>query len=412
MDNHQNILTCSRHEKILVSICSDDNCDNPLLCRSCSDNHNSSHKFCKIEDYFEKNSKCFDQLKEFKQIFNQFSGKNIEKLFIKKVLNSLHYFQRLVNKKINRTVLDLKERLHEMEDNDDNMNFIQDFLANFTKNTSLNHRVNYLNVVRSKSFKDLAGFFRNQKAIYENICLSFENFSSRFSSEFSKIVESNIPESKSIQEFKDGFILGNSINSTTPESPFKTNQVIEDFKVDLSLKDITKQSTFLCNKRECPDDLLNILEKINPNLTLKQNKSKIKEEVIESQENLRSSFEIHKSLNLSPDYPNQDKVVILLPLTIPGSGKISLLNLLLKGCRVLRYNFEVLEDTKIHRNIDNSFVFVKPLNSDTDLLNTSSSSKLKLFNSISHILNNQKKGNCLIYIDKNTYPLDIKEIVE
>jgi hypothetical protein len=269
-----------------------------------------------------------------------------------------------------------------------------------------------LNVVRSKSFKDLAGFFRNQKAIYENICLSFENFSSRFSSEFSKIVESNIPESKSIQEFKDGFILGNSINSFTPESPFKTNQVIEDFKVDLSLKDITKQSTFLCNKRECPDDLLNILEKINPNLTLKQNKSKIKEEVIESQENLRSSFEIHKSLNISPDYPNQDKVVILLPLTIPGSGKISLLNLLLKGCRVLRYNFEVLEDTKIHRNIDNSFVFVKPLNSDTDLLNTSSSSKLKLFNSISHILNNQKKGNCLIYIDKNTYPLDIKEIVE
>jgi hypothetical protein len=409
MDYHQNILTCSRHDKKLVSICLDENCDIPSLCMSCPEDHNSSHRFCKIEDYFEKNIKCFDQLKEFKQIFNQFSGKNMQKLFIKKVLNTLHYFQRLVNKKINRTVLELKEKLHEMEDKDDNMNFIQDFLSNFTKNTSLNDKVNYLNVVRSKSFKDLAGFFRNQKGIYENICLSFENFSSRFSSEFSKIVESNIPESRTIEEFKDGFFLGNNINSST-ESPFKTNKVIEDFKIDHSLKDITKQSTFLCNKRECSDDLLNILEKINPNLTSKQNK--IKQEDFESQENVRSSYEIHKSSNYSQDYSFQDKVVILLPLTIPGSGKLSLLNLLLKGCRVLRYNFEVLEDTKIHRNLDNSFVFVKPLNSDTDLLNTSSSSKLKLFNSISHILNNQKKGNCLIYIDKNTYPLDIKEIVE
>ena len=410
-------ILCTKHKRKITSICLNDNCDSPLMCMTCGKEHDKTHIDKDLDQIL--NNIQLEPIKELKQLLNQFNNpkESMYMRFITKLLKSLHFFQRLINKKLNKTVLDLKEKLHSFDDDNqaNNMEFLLGLINSCSKNMSNKDKINYFAILKTPTFSKLLNFFKEKKTNYDNIKLSFENFSNRFNSEFSKLVNDFlITDLNVISQFKIELESLNILINQNSEEKIDFNSSIEIY---------SDNSQFLKNKRNSSQRLEenlkdnnfknyntfnNLLEKF-----IKENPEKNKR----LKESQCKSFDINNVI-LSTIIPfsksknMKDKIIILLPMTIPGTGKLNFINVLLKGCKIQNLNFEILEDNKIIRNLDNSFNFVKPLYSDIDLFNNSGMCKSRFFNSLSHILNNQKKGNCVIYIDKNIYPDDAQEIIE
>ena len=381
-------ILCTKHKRKITSICLNDNCDSPLMCMTCGKEHDKTHIDKDLDQIL--NNIQLEPIKELKQLLNQFNNpkESMYMRFITKLLKSLHFFQRLINKKLNKTVLDLKEKLHSFDDDNqaNNMEFLLGLINSCSKNMSNKDKINYFAILKTPTFSKLLNFFKEKKTNYDNIKLSFENFSNRFNSEFSKLVNDFlITDLNVISQFKIELESLNILINQNSEEKIDFNSSIEIY---------SDNSQFLKNKRNSSQRLEenlkdnnfknyntfnNLLEKF-----IKENPEKNKR----LKESQCKSFDINNVI-LSTIIPfsksknMKDKIIILLPMTIPGTGKLNFINVLLKGCKIQNLNFEILEDNKIIRNLDNSFNFVKPLYSDIDLFNNSGMCKSRFFNSLS-----------------------------